>query len=84
MTDLLAFLVIAIFAAKSGFIGFKLSRLLRTIIRDATVYFFVIFTSHFVFEMTLLLARVSTSLVGRGGVIKDLVSKICNFCRVGE
>ena len=38
--------------------------ILRAIVRDSTVYFLVIFTSHFVLEMTLLLARVSISILG--------------------
>ena len=84
MTDFLAFLVIVLFATKPGFVGFKMSRLLRTIIRDATVYFLLIFTSHFVFEMTLLLARVSTFIGGGGSLIEDSVSQIYNSCRVGE
>lgn len=50
--------MIVVFAVKSGLIGYKMPRIFRTIIRDATVYFLVIFTSHFVFEMTLVLARV--------------------------
>ena len=57
-TDLLAFFVIVFFAAKPAFMSSKVPRILRTIIQDATVYFLVIFTSHFVFEMMLLLARV--------------------------
>lgn len=43
--------------------GSRASRILRAIIQDATVYFLFIFTSHFVFEMTLLFARVSTSII---------------------
>lgn len=58
-TDFLGFLVIVFFAIKSGVIGSKMPRLLRAIIQDATVYFLIIFTSHFVFEMTLILLRVS-------------------------
>jgi len=59
MTDFLAFLAIVILATKSELKGFKMPRILRTIVRDATVYFLVVFASHFVPEMTLLLARVS-------------------------
>jgi len=40
--------------------------ILRTIVKDATVYFLVIFTSHFVLEMTLLLARVTVSVLVLG------------------
>jgi len=63
MTDFLAFLVIVILATKSELKGFKMPRILRTIVRDATVYFLVIFTSDFVLEMTLL------SLLSAIGVI---------------
>jgi len=37
--------------------------ILRTIFQDSTVYFLVIFTSHFVLEMTLLLARFNIQLL---------------------
>ena len=47
--------------------GSRASRILRAIIQDATVYFLFIFTSHFVFEMTLLFARVSTSTIINDG-----------------
>ena len=40
--------------------------ILRTIVHDAIVYFLVIFTPHFVLEMTLLLAEVSISTLGDG------------------
>jgi len=55
--DSLAFLVIVIHAVRSGFEGIRMSRILRTIVQDTTIYFMVIFTSHFVFVMTLLLER---------------------------
>ena len=46
-------------------------RLFRAIVQDSTVYFLVIFTTHFVLEMTLLFGRVSTSTVGdRSGAEK--------------
>ena len=63
-TDASVFLVIVALAAKSGFKNLKMTMILRTVLRDATAYFLVIFTSHFVLEMTLLLARVSVSVVG--------------------
>ena len=63
-TDTSVFLVVVILAAKSGLKGYKMPRILRIIVQDATIYFLVIFTSHFVFWMTLLLARVSTSTIG--------------------
>lgn len=46
--------------------------ILRTIVQDATVYFLVIFTSHFVLEMTLLLARVNISVTGVGTMLRFL------------
>ena len=39
--------------------GFKAPRILGTIAEDATRYFLVIFTSHFVLTMSLILGRVS-------------------------
>jgi len=60
-TDSSVFLVIVVLAAKSGIAGYKMPRGLRTIVQDATIYFLVIFTSHLVFEMTLVFARVSIS-----------------------
>ena len=47
-------------------------RILRAIVQDATVYFLVIFTSHFVLEMTPLLARVSTPISGLRAMLKPL------------
>jgi len=64
-TDALAFLVIVILAVRSRFKG-KMSRILRKIVQDTTLYFFVIFTSHFVLVMTLLLERVSIPIVCDG------------------
>ena len=52
---------------RSGLEGFKVPMILRTIVKDATVYFLVIFTSHFVLGMTLLFARVRISIIGFGG-----------------
>ena len=63
-TDLLAFLVIVLLVIGSKNRGFKMPHILRTIVQDSTVYFLVIFTSHFVLEMTLLLARVSVPILG--------------------
>jgi len=70
VTDISAFLVIVVLAAKSGIRGFRMPGILRTIVQDATVYFLVIFTSHFVLEMTLILARVSISIVGLGTMLR--------------
>lgn len=61
-TDFSAFVVIIVLAAKSGIRGFRMPGILRTIVQDATIYFLVIFTSHFVLEMTLLVARVKISI----------------------
>ena len=41
---------------------FSIPGLVGTILRDATKYFLVIFTAHFVLAMTLLLARVSSTV----------------------
>ena len=68
--DFLAFLIIIFLAAKSGLKGFKMPSILRTIVQDATVYFLVIFTSHFVLEMTLLLARVTASVLRARAMLK--------------
>ena len=61
-TDASVFVVIVVLAAKSGIQGYKIPKVLRTILQDATLYFLVIFTSHFVFEASLLFARVSASI----------------------
>jgi len=64
-TDTLAFLVIVVLTVRSR-LGGEMPRILRKIAQDTTVYFLVIFTSHFVFMMTLLLERVSASIVRDG------------------
>ena len=62
--DLAAFVVIIGFSFRSGLGGDMVSMsgssIIKTIAQDATVYFFFIFTSHLVFVLTLVLARVST------------------------
>jgi hypothetical protein len=63
--------VIVNFALKCGFTGPKTPRVLRAIVHDATIYFMVIFSSHFVFEVALLAARVSGSVVGDWNVINS-------------
>jgi len=70
--DFLTFLVIVVLAAKSGLKDFKMPSIFRTIVQDSTVYFLVIFTSHFVLEMTLLLARVTISIVCARTMLKFL------------
>ncbi|KAF9789863.1 hypothetical protein BJ322DRAFT_1044619 [Thelephora terrestris] len=59
--DSLAFSMIMFLAARSSqaTAGLKIQTIWRLLAEDATLYFMVIFTSHFVFEMTLLFGRVS-------------------------
>ena len=61
-SDSLAFLFIIFSAATSKVRGFKFPTIIRTIAEDATRYFLVIFTSHFVLAMTLTLGRVRTTV----------------------
>ena len=80
VTDFLAFLVIVVFTVKARSMGSRVPRILRAIIQDATVYFLFIFTSHLVFEMTLLFARVSTPPAGVRSVrLKISVAKSTTF-----
>jgi len=60
LEDLLAFLIILHLASRWTIRRFDIPGLLGTILRDATKYFLVIFTAHFVFVMTLIFARVSS------------------------
>jgi hypothetical protein len=59
--DSLAFLLILFLARRSKMGGLEFTGILATIVEDATLYFLVIFTSHFVLEMTLALGRVSAT-----------------------
>ena len=59
--DFLAFSLITFSAAKSRALNLRGPTLLGTIAQDATWYFLVIFSSHFVLEMTLTLGRVSAT-----------------------
>ena len=59
--DFLAFSLIIFLAAKSKASTLKIPKILRTIAEDATRYFLVIFSSHFVLEMTLTLGWVSAT-----------------------
>ena len=59
LLDLIAFLVILHLAGRWTLRQFGVPGLLATILRDATIYFLVIFTAHFVLVVTLLSARVS-------------------------
>jgi hypothetical protein len=57
-TDLLAFALIVYLALRPNAYRLPMPSLLRTIAEDATCYFLIIFTSHLVLELTLLLGRV--------------------------
>ena len=59
--DFLAFSLTIFLATTSRSSRFKMPSILETIAEDATRYFLVIFTSHFVLEMTLNLGRVSAT-----------------------
>lgn len=56
--DLLAFLLIIRLLARSSLYRTRTTSLFKIVVQDATHYFLVIFTSHFIFEMTLLFGRV--------------------------
>jgi len=59
--DSLAFLLVVYLAIRSKASSVKIPTILGTMAEDATWYFLVIFTSHFVLEMTLILGRVSAT-----------------------
>lgn len=61
--DFLAFSFIIFFTRKSKVKGLKVRTIWDTIAEDATRYFLVIFTAHFVFVMTLNLGRVSETIL---------------------
>ena len=63
MKDFVAFLIIVYLAGRSTFRQLGIPTILDTIARDATKYFLVIFTAHFVLVMTLLIARVTSATV---------------------
>ena len=56
--DLLAFSVIVYLVVRSNISNFPIPTLLKTIARDATYYFLLIFTSHVIFVLVLLFAKV--------------------------
>ena len=60
LPDSLAFAFIIYFARTSRSAGLRVPTLLGTIAEDAMRYFLVIFSSHLVLAMTLLLARVKS------------------------
>jgi hypothetical protein len=59
--DLLAFSVIIYLVVQSNVNNVPISRLFKTIVQDATYYFLVIFTSHFMLVMFLAFADVRIS-----------------------
>ena len=59
LPDLLAFLVIVYLVVRSGVRGVPIPSILKTITRDATYYFLIIFTSHVVLMVFLVFASVS-------------------------
>ena len=60
--DFLAFSLVVFLAKTSSAPGFQVPGILGIIAQDATRYFLVIFTSHFVLTMTLALGRVSLAI----------------------
>lgn len=77
--DILAFLVVVYFI-KSGIPkDFRMSHLLQTVLRDTTIYFMVIFTSHLVLELTLLFAKPSLQLlpsIGNNVYLPVMISRL--------
>lgn len=67
--DCLAFLVIIFLAMKTKAQGIELPVISRIIAEGAILYFLVIFTSHFVFEMTLTLGRETIRLLPGPGLL---------------
>lgn len=75
LTDVLAFIVIVILAVRSAGRDFKMPFIIRSIVQDSTVYFLVIFTSHLLLEMMLLLSRVSVPVPSDVSVVKGFLAK---------
>jgi len=67
--DFLAFLFTFFLARLSKTDDSKVPGILSTVLQDATRYFLVIFTSHFVLEMTLILCQGTTQLLPANGNI---------------
>jgi hypothetical protein len=61
-SDFLAFALFIFLANSSKTPGFNFPGLWMVIAKDATRYFLVIFTSHFVLEMFLIFTRVSSTI----------------------
>ena len=76
--DFLAFLTVLFFATRSGrrIPGLKGSTTLGIIMEDATLYFLVIFTAHFVLEMTLIFGRVNTTT--HSLKLQSLTTNLCH------
>jgi len=66
--DLFTFLVIVYAALRNNMYQFKILRLFRTIVQDATYYFLIIFTSHLLFEFILVFATRVVSLLPSIGI----------------
>ena len=64
-SDFLAFSLIAFLAVTSRTPGLKIRSIFQTIVEDSMHYFLIIFGSHFVVEMTLVLGRVSVAVLSR-------------------
>lgn len=75
--DSLAFSMILFFTAQSDrkIPGLKVPTIAATIMEDATLYFLVIFTSHFVLEMTILFGRVNLTLSFSG--LQPVTTNLC-------
>lgn len=67
--DLLAFSLIIFLTRKSKTSGLKASDILDTIAEDATCYFAVIFSAHFILLMTLCFGRIGIQLLPGTGVL---------------
>jgi hypothetical protein len=68
-SDCLAFSLIIFMAIKSRTVGLRIPRTLKVIAEDATRYFLVIFTSHFVLTMTLAVGQVRAAVSVRSSLI---------------
>ncbi|KAF9645077.1 hypothetical protein BDM02DRAFT_3190024 [Thelephora ganbajun] len=81
--DLAAFTVIVGFGLKNGLNASAMAmarpNIVKTIVHDATIYFFVIFTSHLVFVLTLVFARPVLQLlpaVGNDVFLPIMISRL--------
>ena len=60
LEDSLVFTIMLVLARRS-WRQFGLPSLLHTLVRDATIYFLVIFSAHFILTMTILFGRVGST-----------------------